>query len=134
VDANDGETGRENKEAEKESVKNEPLGEIIINSWLPLCLVVGISYELFPSLNPKMIEPFMKAHNMKEEEEYKQINYTAWLNGMYVASAISACFSKNSKYPEKPYEAKKEEENWTHAERFGAWAIAFNNAHKDLPD
>ena len=109
-------------------------GECILKMWLPQCLSIGISYELFWTLNPKKLQPFFEAEKIKQEQKYKDINYTAWLNGMYVASAISACFSKNTKYPEKPYEAKKEEENWTHAERFGAWAIAFNNAHKDLPD
>lgn len=110
------------------------MGECILKMWLPQCLSIGISYELFWTLNPKKLQPFFEAEKIKQEQKYKDINYTAWLNGMYVASAISACFSKNTKYPEKPYEAKREEENWTHAERFGAWAIAFNNAHKDLPD
>lgn len=110
------------------------MGEYILKVILPQCLSIGISYDLFWTLNPRKLEPFYEAEKIKQEENYKQINYTAWLNGIYVAEAISTCFTKNKKYPESPHEAKKEEENWTHAERFGAWATAFNNAHKDLPD
>jgi len=53
----------------------------------------------------------------------------AWLSGMYVKDAISSCFIEDSKYPKRPYGQEDEEdeaEQMTDAERFGAWAEAFN--------
>ena len=107
------------------------MGESIEKVWLPQALTIGIPYETFLILNPRTIKPFVKAFNDKKEEERATINYTAWLNGIYVSKAIGACFSKNFKYPDKPIE---EEKPLSHAERFGAWAIASNNAHKELPE
>jgi len=114
------------------------MGEYIEKVWLPQALTIGIPYETFLILNPRTIKPFVKAFNDKKEEERATINYTAWLNGIYVSKAISACFSKNCKYPDKPIDLgikkETEEKPLSHAERFGAWAIAFNNAHKELPE
>lgn len=32
------------------------------------------------------------------------MNREAWLHGLYVRAAIGACFSKQGKYPKKPYD------------------------------
>lgn len=106
--------------------------ECIEKSWLPQCLSIGISYELFWKLNPEKLKPFFEAEKIKQEEKYRHANYIAWLTGLYMTHAIAACFSKNKKYPEKPFESMKQEQaNWTHAERFEAWAMAFNKRFKE---
>lgn len=43
----------------------------------------------------------------------------AWMNGLYFAKAISACFSKQNKYPDKPlqlFKPKEEEKELTEEE------------------
>ncbi len=61
----------------------------------------------------------------------------AWINGIYVAKAVGACFK--GKYPEKPFDFYNVENSVLHDEEtveeankpkdvvdFEAWAIAFN--------
>lgn len=101
--------------------------EYIEKVWLPQSLAIGIPYETFGKLNPRKIKSFDEAYRLKIEDEYRKINYTAWLHGQYVMSAIGACLSKDAKYPEKPLEPSKEQnQSRSDAEGFEAWAIAFN--------
>lgn len=103
------------------------MGECIDKVWLPQALAMDISYETFQILNPKRMKPFAKAFKQKKEEAFTTMNYTAWLNGIYVANAIGSCLSKNSHYPEKPIEFNnKENQGKAQASIFEAWAIAFN--------
>ena len=104
--------------------------------WLPQCLSIGVPYETFGKLNPRRIKPFHKAFKAKKDEEIATMNYDAWLHGLYFSHSINANFGKNGKYPEKPIElgSKKESNPLSDSERFGAWAIAFNNSHGDLPE
>lgn len=59
-----------------------------------------------------------------------------WVYGQYFASSIGVNFSKRAKYPEKPYYIANyddDEETYvmTDADRFAAWAEAFNAGHKE---
>lgn len=119
-------------QGKKEEVVYDTLGELIENVWLPQCLTIGITYELFPRLNPRTIEPFRKAFQQKKDEEIATIEYTAWRNGLYVASAIGACFSKNGRYLDRPIEVRADKLQKNGAELFGAWAQAYNKAHPEL--
>lgn len=65
---------------------------------LPSALALGVSYELFWSLNPRKLNVFAKAHNIKQRE----IDFNNWYLGQYIMSAIACCFDKKSKYPPKP--------------------------------
>ena len=107
------------------------MGENIEKVWLPQSLAIGIPYETFWKLNPKLIKPFAKVFKDKKEEEREIINYTAWLNGIYIRDAIGSCLSKNGHYPDKPLDLKMKpltvKEN---AEQFGNFATAFNNKFK----
>lgn len=123
---NDGENAGEDQEKEIETY--ETLGEIIENIWLPQCLTIGISYELFTSLNPRTIEPFKKAYKTQQEEKFANMNYGAWLNGLYVANAIGSCFSKNSKYPEKPIDFSGKNK-LTLKQKAELWALAMNEEY-----
>lgn len=107
--------------------------EQIEDTWLPHCLKIDISYDLFWKLNPRKIKSFEKTYKektiFKQQEKMEFINYQSWLNGIYVAKAISACFSKEHSYPIKPIDMKQSDEifsNEDNAENFKAFAEAFN--------
>lgn len=94
---------------------------------------MGVPYELFWKLNPKKLESFEKAHDLK----LKHDNESAWLNGFYGAMAIASCLSKKAKYPTKPIDFKneqneidQEEKNKIDSLRFSAWAQVFNEKFK----
>lgn len=53
---------------------------------------------------------YRKAFEKKQQREFDNMDFNAWLHGRYIAEAISACFSKDSNYPEQPYSAKAEEQ------------------------
>jgi hypothetical protein len=107
------------------------MGEYIEEIWLPQCLSIGIDYNTFWLLNPKKVKVFTKVFIEKKEEERALINYTSWLTGLYISHSIGACFSKNAKYPDKPFDlTAKEQDSKDDAERFGAWAIAFNHKYE----
>ena len=61
-----------------------------------------VPYELFWKLNPKKLEPFIKAAEMEQRAQQARLNLTAWVNGVYVQHAVASCFAKNAKYPSKP--------------------------------
>lgn len=72
--------------------------ESIENDLLPNALMIGVDYELFWTLNPKSLQPFVKAFTLKQKHE----DVLAWKYGAYVRMAIASCFGKNVKYPDSP--------------------------------
>lgn len=104
------------------------MGEYILKVILPQCLSIGISYELFWTLNPKKLEPFYEAERIKQEEKYKFENHSTWLNGVYMTKAISACFSKNTNYPEKPIDLTGKNQ-LTLEQKAELWALAMNEEY-----
>ena len=101
------------------------MGENIEKVWLPQCLAIGIPYETFWKLNPKLIKPFAKVFKNKKEEEREIINYTAWLNGIYVSRAIGSCFSKENHYPQSPIDLTGKNQ-LTLKQKLELWALAVN--------
>ncbi len=93
---------------------------------MPNALSIGVPYETFWHLNPKKLEPFYEADRKKKDYEAKVRDQQAWLNGMYVAQAIGAAFSKSNRYPERPL---SEEERRTDADNFRDFARQFNRAN-----
>jgi len=77
--------------------------EQIHNVLLPNALMIGVDYDLFWTLNPKSIKPFIRAFELKQEHE----NQIAWLQGMYIRLAIISAFNKEAKYPSKPLTNKQ---------------------------
>lgn len=62
------------------------------------------------------------------------INFAAWLTGVYVTNAIGACFGKNHRYPNEPISfetADAEAKGDNEAKKFEAYAIAFNQQFKN---
>lgn len=102
--------------------------EQINDEVLPKALMIGVSYELFWELNPTTLTPFVKAFSLKQQYD----DTLAWQHGLYVSKAISACFSKQEKYPSKPIftsdkkELTPEEKQKQIRERFLAHAKALN--------
>ena len=72
--------------------------EQIHDTILPNALSIGVDYDLFWVLNPKSLQPFVKAFSLKQQYD----DAVAWNIGRYVQQAISSNFAKNFKYPNKP--------------------------------
>ena len=63
--------------------------------------MMGVDYELFWTLNPKTLSPFVKAFELSQKNE----DCKAWQYGLYVRMAISSCISKEE-YPKQPLMTK----------------------------
>ena len=86
---------------------------------------MGVTYELFWGLNPIKLEPFKMAFKQTQDEKLATMNYSAWLNGIYVGKAISASFNKNADYPNKPLDLTAKNE-MSIGQKLELWAIAVN--------
>ena len=65
--------------------------------------MIGIDYNLFWTLNPTKIKPFIRAFNLKQEREQLQLDTLAWNIGGYVISVVNAVLSGGKEtYPQKP--------------------------------
>lgn len=58
-------------------------------NWLPQALLLGISEEKFWDMNPRKLEPYKIAFEIKEEKRMDELDYTAWLMGLYNERAFS---------------------------------------------
>ena len=61
--------------------------------------MIGVNYDLFWTLNPKSLSPFIKAFSLKQKYD----DSIAWKHGLYVRMAIASSLGKNVKYPNKPF-------------------------------
>ncbi len=59
---------------------------------------MGVDYDRFWEMNPKELEPFVKAFELKT----KYNDVMAWQQGIYIRAAIASSMDKKNKYPEKP--------------------------------
>ena len=64
---------------------------------------MGVDYDLFWTLNPKSLQPFIKAFSIKQKFD----DSLAWTQGLYIQMAISSVMSKDYKYPSEPLSSKK---------------------------
>lgn len=60
--------------------------------------MIGVDYDLFWTLNPKSLSPFIKAFELKQKYD----DASAWRSGMYIRMAIGSVLAKGNKYPTKP--------------------------------
>ena len=82
-------------------------------------------------------EPFHEAFKQKQIAKRDEINLASWLNGAYVANAISACFGKNGQYLIEPMalgETDEEKTIRTEVQKFDAYTIQFNEEFKKKHD
>lgn len=61
---------------------------------------------MFRHLNPTKLKPFKEAYQKRLELE----EYARWRNGIYVMSAVRACFG--GKYPEEPFGLEQQENGY----------------------
>lgn len=66
--------------------------------------MIGVDYELFWTLNPKTLSPFIKAFSLRQRYE----DFLAWQSGKYIQFAIASTLSKDSKYPKESFLYKQE--------------------------
>lgn len=105
---------------------------------MPLYLSIGVSEERVLDGTPEDLKPFLEAYNLRRIEADEQ----AWIHNQYTMIAVSVAVSRvlvgnkaKGKYPNKPFLQDKEtreqeSQGFTDAERFGAWAIAYNIDHE----
>ncbi len=62
----------------------------------------GMSKHDFYHSTIKDVNIYMYAYQKNERDKIKMYEYVAWLNGIYVRSAIGSCFDKKFEYPDNP--------------------------------
>ncbi|MGN0620558.1 MAG: hypothetical protein ACI4I9_01720 [Porcipelethomonas sp.] len=112
----------------------------IFNECFPFYLSIGMTYEQFWEGDSTLPVFYRKAHKLKIRDEYDRINYTCWLQGLYMQAAVSSCFSRKSAYPEKPFELETdykskqpdEQQMTDNADMFAAFVYEFNKRRKEM--
>ncbi|MEG2717390.1 MAG: hypothetical protein RR961_08630 [Eubacterium sp.] len=64
---------------------------------------IGVPYELFWTLSPSKLKPFIKANEDRISEKNRIDNINAWRQGLYIREAIASCIDKKAKYPKMPF-------------------------------
>lgn len=112
--------------------KYDTFREIIENVYLPQALIIGVDYDLFWSLNPRKLQPFVESFKMKQKIKTEYINFQTWLQGIYFGKALVASLDKNQEYFKEPIDFQKIKEQKSQEElmamKFEAWSIAFNQS------
>ena len=75
------------------------------------------------------VKAMVESRIKEQKEKLEYINLSSWLNGLYVAKAIQACFSKDEQYPQKPIDFNADEKVNTKdaADDFKEYVSAFND-------
>lgn len=61
--------------------------------------MIGVGYDLFWTLNPKSLQPFIRAFELSQRNN----DMLAWRSGMYIKLAIGSTISDKIKYPNHPF-------------------------------
>lgn len=69
-------------------------------------MALGVTEDVFWTLNPTKIKPYIEAKRKREIDR----DYSNWMLGAYIKSSIASALDKHNKYPDKPYMEKAEEE------------------------
>lgn len=85
----------------------------ITENILPQALMIGVEYDLFWTLNPKSLNPFVKAFEL----EQKQKDSENWQLGMYIKLAVGSSLNAKIKYPKEPLSGKLSDELVDNEER-----------------
>ena len=56
---------------------------------------------------PNLLWTYHSLYIRKAEQRQQEIDYCAWLQGMYVCKAIASCFVKGQRYPKEPVYIKQ---------------------------
>lgn len=90
------------------------------SEWLPHALAIGISYNDFWNMNPRIVKVCIEGYKNKINRELEYDNYVAYLSGIYVrdalASTVGNMFSKKSskpiEYPREPYPVTEKQQEY----------------------
>lgn len=80
-------------------------------------------------MTPKIMHIYAKEHEKEMQKQADLLDYSAWLNGLYVLRAIGTAIDNKSKYPEERFGASQKEvveQSDVASIRFGEWVKAFN--------
>lgn len=87
------------------------------------------------------MERYLPFYRERVNAKWDDLTNAGWANGLYVARAVGACFSKKGKYPDKPMplievgpvddEAPIMSKD---LERFLNFAAEYNRAHPELEE
>lgn len=78
-----------------------------MESILPDALMIGVDYELFWTLNPHSLSPFIKAFELKNNHN----DLENWRLGIYIREAVKSALDNKVKYPKEPFSYKIRLEN-----------------------
>lgn len=68
----------------------------------------------------------------KSQEQIRLIDYTSWLNGLYIVNAVQTAFNpKKAKYPKTPMFQEEEKKSLSQEEQFLLWVDEFNKRYED---
>ena len=103
--------------------------------WIPNVLAMGISYNDFWDMNPRIVKVYIEGYKNKINRDLEYDNYISYLSGIYVrdalASTVGNMFSKKGskpiEYPKEPYpvtqeQIKDKDERDKEAQRQVFWA------------
>ena len=90
------------------------------SEWLPHAIAVGISYNDFWNMNPRIVKVCIEGYKNKINRDLEYDNYVAFLSGIYVrdalASTVGNMFSKKSskpiEYPKEPYPVTQKQQEY----------------------
>lgn len=75
---------------------------------------------------------YQEQHIRHKEEQLQLIDYTGWLNGIYIINAIQTALDpKKAKYYNQPMFEKKEEKSLSQEEKFLLWIDDFNRRFEE---
>lgn len=66
-----------------------------------------MSYRDFMHSTMTDIRQRIEVYREDKENEAKELEFKAWLSGLYVRNAITSSFNKKSKYPDNPLKVKE---------------------------
>lgn len=102
---------------------NAPLTELFEKS-CPFYMSIGMSYKEFWEGDTALPKFYYETYKKKMGREYEQLDYAAWLNGLYnkyayevvMANFFSKKGTPQQKYPDKPMSQSKKEKPKTEEE------------------
>lgn len=80
------------------------------------------------------MQMYQDARVRELEEQSKLMDYSAWLNGVYVARAVGSCLSNKVKYPFNPISLQQQTEELSETERFKLWIAEYNSRFEEKPN
>ena len=88
---------------------------MILEVAYPNAIRCGMTKHEFFHSTMKDVNIRIRDYQEKEENRVKELEYVAWMNGLYIRAAVASAFSKKAQYPENPLEQNKVEDLSQHS-------------------